>query len=316
MKSIIWFRDMGLVEVLRTIDFEDESYPTYEDFAFLPVFAIFFPVVRYFLNIYVFEGIGRRLIISKEYQKLDIDIEERNKKLRKFKESAWKCVYYLSVEFFAIIVTHNEPWFTNTINFWIGPDNQRWPDQKAKLKLKALYMYAGGFYMYSIFALIFWETRPDFVVSMGHHVASVILIVMSYICRFVRVGSVILALHGASDVFLEVVKMSKYSGAEGLASFSFMLFVISWLILRLIYYPFWIMQSTSYEIVMMLDKERKDTLIPIYYYIFNTLLFFLLVLHIYWWVLIYRMLVKQIQDRGKLNDDVRSHSDSNHEHED
>lgn len=48
---------MGLVEVLRTIDFEDESYPTYEDFAFLPVFAIFFPVVRYFLNIYVFEVI-------------------------------------------------------------------------------------------------------------------------------------------------------------------------------------------------------------------------------------------------------------------
>lgn len=62
-----------------------------------------------------------------------------------------------------------------------------------------------------------------------------------------RVGSVILALHGASDVFLEVVKMSKYSGAEGLASFSFMLFVISWLILRLIYYPFWIMQSTRFK---------------------------------------------------------------------
>ncbi|KAL7607633.1 hypothetical protein Lser_V15G15261 [Lactuca serriola] len=308
---------MGLVEVLRTIDFEHESYPTYEDFTILPAFAIFFPTFRYFLDIYVFEGIGRQLIFGKEHQKLDVDTEERKKKIRKFKESAWKCAYYLSAEILALIVTHNEPWFTNTINFWIGPNNQRWPDQKAKLKLKGLYMYTGGFYVYSIFALVFWETkRSDFGVSMAHHVATVILIVMSYICRFVRAGSVILALHDASDVFLEIGKMSKYSGAEGLASVSFILFVISWIILRLICYPFWILRSTSYEVVMLLDKDKHDTLIPIYYYIFNTLLFCLLVLHIYWWVLIYRMLAKQIQNRGKLSDDVRSDSDSDHEHED
>lgn len=54
-----------------------------------------------------------------------------------------------------------------------------------RLKLKAVYMYAAGFYTYSIFALIFWETRrSDFGVSMGHHVATVILIVLSYIFRF------------------------------------------------------------------------------------------------------------------------------------
>lgn len=57
----------------------------------------------------------------------------------------------------------------------------------------------------------------------------------------------ILALHDASDVFLEVGKMSKYSGAEGLASVSFILFVISWIILRLICYPFWILRSTRCE---------------------------------------------------------------------
>lgn len=46
-------------------------------------------------------------------------------------------------------------------------------------------MYAAGFYSYSIFALIFWETRrSDFGVSMSHHVATVILIVLSYIFRY------------------------------------------------------------------------------------------------------------------------------------
>ena len=47
-------------------------------------------------------------------------------------------------------------------------------------------MYAGGFYAYSIFALVFWETRrSDFGVSMGHHIVSVSLIALSYILRYV-----------------------------------------------------------------------------------------------------------------------------------
>jgi len=66
------------------------------------------------------------------------------------------------------------------------------------------------------------------------------------IFRFARVGSVVLAIHDASDVFLEIGKMSKYSGAETVASFAFILFVLSWIILRLIYYPFWILWSTRF----------------------------------------------------------------------
>lgn len=54
-----------------------------------------------------------------------------------------------------------------------------------RLKLKLLYMFVAGFYTYSIFALIFWETRrSDFGVSMGHHIATLILIVLSYVCRY------------------------------------------------------------------------------------------------------------------------------------
>ncbi|KVH96320.1 TRAM/LAG1/CLN8 homology domain-containing protein [Cynara cardunculus var. scolymus] len=243
---------MGVIDGLSSIDFGHESFPAYEDFLLLPLFAIFFPAVRFFLDRLVFEVVGRRLIYNNGQ---DIETEERNKKIRKFKESAWKCVYYLSAEILALAVTYDEPWFTNTSYFWIGPGNQRWPHQKMKLKLKALYMYVGGFYAYSIFALIFWETRrSDFGVSMGHHVASTFLIAMSYMF--------------------------------------------------------------SYEVLQTLDKEKEFPEGPVHYYVFNTLLFCLLVLHIYWWVLIYRMLVKQIQDRGKLSDDVRSDSESDNDHQD
>ncbi|OVA12771.1 TRAM/LAG1/CLN8 homology domain [Macleaya cordata] len=295
------------MESMGSIDWEDESYPRYEDFVVLPVFALFFPSIRFFLDRFIFEKVARRLILGKGHQMLNVETEDRRKKLNKFKESAWKCIYFLSAELLALSVTYDEPWFTKTKYFWVGPGDQVWPDQRIKLKLKGMYMYAAGFYTYSIFALIFWETRrSDFGVSMAHHVATVILIVLSYILRFARVGSVVLALHDASDVFLEVGKMSKYSCCEGIASFSFILFVLSWIILRLMYYPFWILWSTSYEVLLSLDKEKHNVDGPIYYYVFNSLLFCLLVLHIYWWVLIFRMLVKQIQARGQLSDDVRS----------
>ncbi|XP_057485179.1 ASC1-like protein [Actinidia eriantha] len=256
---------MGLSNLVRSIDWEQESYPEYKDFALLPCFALFFPSVRFFLDRFVFEKLGRRLIFAKGQQTLAVETDDRRKKIRKFKESAWKCVYFLSAELLVLYVTYDEPWFVNTKYFWTGPGKQAWPDQKIK---------------------------------------------------FARVGSVVLALHDASDIFLEIGKMSKYSGAEALASFAFILFVLSWIILRLIYYPFWVLWSTSYEVVLTLDKEKHKVDGPICYYVFNSLLFCLLVLHIYWWVLIYRMLVKQIQASGQLSEDVRSDSEGEDEHED
>eukprot|EP00268_Persea_americana_P048037 TRINITY_DN5045_c0_g1_i1.p1 TRINITY_DN5045_c0_g1~~TRINITY_DN5045_c0_g1_i1.p1 ORF type:complete len:308 (-),score=43.24 TRINITY_DN5045_c0_g1_i1:986-1909(-) len=307
---------MGFFEKILVIDWKEESDPLFVDFAVVPLLALFFPTVRFFLDRFVFEKLAKLCILGRGHYKLDVDTEER-RKVNKFKESAWKFVYFLSAEILALSVTYDEPWFRNTKCFWVGPGEQVWPDQKTKLKLKGLYMYAAGFYTYSIFALIFWETRrSDFGVSMGHHVATLSLIVLSYIFRFARAGSIVLALHDASDVFIETGKMSKYSGYEWFASFSFIMFVASWMILRLTYYPFWILRSTSYEVLLDLDKEKHKVDGPIYYYLFNTLLFCLLVLHIYWWVLMCRMLANQIKARGQLGDDVRSDSESEDEHAD
>ncbi|CAD6225142.1 unnamed protein product [Miscanthus lutarioriparius] len=298
------------------VDWEAEAYPAYGDFAVLPLLVAFFPAVRFLLDRLVFEVLARKLIFGKGHDKL-AETDDSRKKINKFKESAWKFVYFLSGELLSLSVTYNEPWFKNTRYFWIGPGDQIWPDQMIKLKLKAVYMYAAGFYTYSIFALLFWETRrSDFGVSMSHHIATVVLIVLSYIFRFARVGSVVLALHDASDIFLEIGKMAKYSSCEWLAVVAFLLFVASWILLRLIIFPFWILRSTSYEVLLTLDKEKHRFYGPIYYYVFNCLLFSLLVLHIYWWVLIWRMLVKQIQSKGHVGDDVRSDSEGEDEHED
>nr|XP_025885850.1 protein ASC1-like [Solanum lycopersicum] len=234
----------------------------------------------------------------------------KRKKMNKFKESAWKFMYFLSAEIFALYVTYNEPWFTNTRYYWTGPGDQVWPDLKMKLKLKGWTMYAGGFYLYSIFALIYWETRrSDFAAHMIHHITSVSLILLSYIFGMARAGSMAALIHDGSDVLMEIAKMSLYSGFHSVADISFALFALSWLLLRLIYFPFFIIYSTSYEVLFIVDKEKQQNINGIIlYFVINSMLICLLLLHIYWWTLICRVIIN-ILKKGQF-DDVRSDSES------
>lgn len=78
------------------------------------------------------QKLGKQFVLGLGDRSLDSNVDEKKKRLRKFKESAWKCIYFLSAEVFALTVTYDEPWFKNTRFFWIGPGEQVWPDQKLK----------------------------------------------------------------------------------------------------------------------------------------------------------------------------------------
>jgi hypothetical protein len=68
----------------------------------------------------------------------------------------------------------------------------------------------------------------------------------------------------------------------------------------------------SYEVIRYVDLSQSY--VSFQYYIFNMLLITLLVIHLYWWVLIMRMLIKQLRNRGKVGDDVRSGPFFSHSH--
>nr|KJB79305.1 hypothetical protein B456_013G043800 [Gossypium raimondii] len=207
-------------------------------------FALGFVVARFFLDKFIF----RRLAIwlsSNGYAPLKMN-EATQAKIAKCSESMWKLAYYATVETFILKITYHEPWFTDTKQYFRG-----WPDQELKLSLSLFYMCQCGFYIYSIAALLTWETRrKDFAVMMSHHVITVILIGYSYITSFFRIGSIILALHDASDVFLEAAKVFKYSERELGASVCFGLFAISWLLLRLIFFPFWVIKTSRFAFMV------------------------------------------------------------------
>lgn len=79
---------------------------------------------------YFWQRMGRKFIpgfSEEDLSKLsEIEREENEKKLIKYKESAWKCIYYATAEVLALAVTYNEPWFTDTKWFYVGPGDQIW----------------------------------------------------------------------------------------------------------------------------------------------------------------------------------------------
>ena len=66
----------------------------------------------------------------------------------------------------------------------------------------------------------------------------------SYYVNFSRVGIMIMLLHDISDIFLEAAKLFRYCRRQTLALVAFVLFFVSWVVCRLIYYPLVIIRST------------------------------------------------------------------------
>ncbi|KAK1651312.1 hypothetical protein QYE76_069117 [Lolium multiflorum] len=265
------------------------------------LFSLGFFCARFVLDRLVYKPLAVYLFTSKA-SKLAND-EARQAKIVKFSESTWKLTYYASVQAWVLLIIKQEPWSLDTMQYFDG-----WPSQPIPSSLRLFYMCQCGFYIYSIFALIAWETRrKDFAVMMSHHVVTSVLIGYAFLTGFFRIGTIILALHDASDVFLETAKLCKYTEKELAASLFFGLFALSWLLLRLIYFPFWIIKTSSYQSIISLRKlDRFPTTL---YYIFNTMLLTLLVFHMYWGKLIFLMIMRQLNNKGKVGEDVRSDSE-------
>ena len=54
----------------------------------------------------------------------------------------------------------------------------------------------------------------------------------------------IMVLHDPSDIILEGTKMLNYAGWEAISTVMFVVFMASWFLTRLVYFPFWIVWST------------------------------------------------------------------------
>lgn len=214
--------------------------------------------------------------------------------LIKFCENAWRFLYYASSFGLGVFVLWDKPWFWDIKHCWYG-----YPHQSIDGLIWFYYMQSMSYYWSLLVSQFFDVKRKDFWQMFAHHIITLLLLSLSWICNFHRVGSLVLVIHDCADIFLEAFKVTKYANWQKLSDVVLGVFLISWLLTRLGIYPR-VIYSTSVEATQIL------TMFPVYY-IFNSMLFLLLVLHIVWTYMIMVVVYNSLKS-GKAENDCRSSS--------
>ncbi|XP_029978018.1 ceramide synthase 2 [Sphaeramia orbicularis] len=338
-----WWDRLWLPVNLTWTDLEDKDSRVYAKASHLYVtvpYALVFLLIRYVFErwvatpLAVTAGIRRRVHLKVEDQPLlelfyttrcqsptQLDIDGLSKKsslsvrqiqrwfrrrrsqdrpgvLKKFREASWRFVFYLLAFVGGIFALHDKEWFYDTREVWTG-----FPKQSMLQSQYWYYILEISFYGSLVFSVTFDVKRKDFKEQIVHHVATLVLLSFSWCVNYIRIGTLVMLVHDASDVLLESAKLFNYAKWEKTCKTLFVLFAVVFMGTRLIIFPFWLIHCTWVYPVQHYP--------PFFgYYFFNVMLLVLLVLHMFWAYLILCMIRKFLF--GTLTRDERS----DHEEED
>ena len=230
---------------------------------------------------------------------------------RKWREACWKLLCYGCLTAAGLAVAAREPWAWDTRLLWQG-----WPEaHEHPPGLRRFYAWQMGHYLYGIVDQLVWESRrKDHVAMLLHHAATFALLAVSFYFSFLRVGAVIEVLHDACDVWMEAAKLCNYARLRRSSTALFLVFLASWLALRMAYFPFVVIRSTSLEASALLEWYGPSAANRAIWAGFNALLLVLQALHVYWFYFIALIAVRALRASDG-PEDVRSDDDDDEDDE-
>lgn len=165
------------------------------------------------------------------------------------------------------------------------------------------------------------ERRKDYFVMYVHHVATIMLVGVSWMYGYWRIGLIVVFIHDISDVFVDALKMVNYLKLEGrqgwfASEIAYVLCVLSWLYWRLYEYPFRVIPGAYHDVVIVLGHHPSSVHVPYvlgipllsppdtpYLVPMMGLLYLLQALHIYWFHLFlmigYRILTESAREASR-----------------
>lgn len=245
------------------------------------------------------QGLAKQLDMSERQVERWLRLRKAQNKpstLTKFCECSWRCLYYIFSFVYGLMVLWDKPWLWNINECWTN-----FPHQSVTSDLWWYYMISMSFYWSLSFSQFFDVKRKDFWQMFIHHIATIVLMCLSWVVNVFRIGTLVLVVHDSADILLESAKMAKYSGYQKVCDVIFAIFTLVWIITRIGIYPLWIIKNTS------IDAPKIVPMFPAYY-IFNGLLILLLLLHIFWTYLILKIAYHAL-NAGQMEGDIRSSSE-------
>eukprot|EP00117_Sycon_ciliatum_P000183 scpid78776/ scgid6355/ Ceramide synthase 1; LAG1 longevity assurance homolog 1; Longevity assurance gene 1 protein homolog 1; Protein UOG-1 len=291
-----WMEARGSVLEYAQQDWKQCSSVVQEDVWAVLLVAVLFTLLRSQLTIWVFKPFASWL----QLRKLDC---------QKFPESMFKVAYYtIAFSLGAYIL------------FGMGDDyfgNQAYPFQGwyANMPINnvvyGLYIMQLGFYVHAVYGVLVLDARrKDTFIMVIHHIITLLLIGFSFAVRFHRIGVVVMFLHDNADICLEAGKLTMMARHRGkkfdqimdhVSTFCFVMFMLSWFLLRLVIYVRAVLYSTAYVAPLLIEAGP-------FWLGFNCLLIILYFMNVWWFQFILLAAVR-ILTGSTLNDTREDTSD-------
>lgn len=228
----------------------------------------------------------------------------KNSAMRRFEEQGWSLFYYTTSWVSGFILYYHSDYWLDCDNLYIG-----WPHEKMTFWFKSYYLIQMSCWLQQIIVLNIEKKRKDYLQMFSHHIITCLLVIGSYYYYFTRIGHVILVLMDVVDIFLAAAKMLKYCGFTISCDLMFIVFVLSWSVLRHGVYNYLLYHAMFHSKELMngdcvagvlTSRCYSDNVIRV----FLGLLTGLQVIAIIWMYLIIKVVVKVIRGTGA--EDVRS----------
>ncbi|CAZ69354.1 Longevity-assurance (LAG1) family protein [Emiliania huxleyi virus 99B1] len=184
----------------------------------------FATILRTFVMIYILDPLSEIMV--------------RPERVLKFQQSAWRFVLYSIATISSIIVFMTD----DTVDFKESSFFENWPLYNPGSGIKFMYALYAGFYIHQTVYIFGDERLDDFNEHVFHHAITLVLVYVSWVFNFTKIGFFIMTLHDGSDVFLELAKCMNYAKEirprlSIISDVSFIIFASSFFYLRLYLYP-------------------------------------------------------------------------------
>uniref|UniRef100_A0A1I8G8D1 TLC domain-containing protein n=1 Tax=Macrostomum lignano TaxID=282301 RepID=A0A1I8G8D1_9PLAT len=232
----------------------------------------------------------------------------------KWPESVWKFLIYTGLwgySYYVVIYSGRHNFFQKPLDIFKDiVFDEGYLTRPIPVDVYWMYALQLGFYVHSIYGTVYMDVwRKDSYMMLFHHGLTIFLLEFSFLMKYYKIGALVLLIHDLSDVILELTKLNIYmkdrAGRhwplhEWMANIGFLAFTVSWAWFRLFWFPLKVLYTSHWGVyVYHKDKDPKMFLF------FNTMLFVLQFLHIYWFYFVLVLLVKVASGRQKEVDDTR-----------
>ncbi|CAL4084840.1 unnamed protein product [Meganyctiphanes norvegica] len=213
-------------------------------------------------------------------------------KYQKFIDAEFEVFFHAVMTVYGCHTMIDKPWLYNISLCW-----NDWPHHNVDTDVWWFYMIGMAFYWAMMFIQVPQPGRKDKIQMIIHHSLTIILMTVSWITNFTRMGTLILLVHEGVDILLQTGKMIRYAkGNPFFTDIVYGTFIVLWLILRVGIFPFWIMKSVYYEGNSMFKQTS--------FVFFQALLVLLMILNLMWTFIILKVGIQKLL--GEEIKDIRS----------